>query len=96
MAKEKLTQGSERAAKKNPRRHLFTLIKGIISAALIYYLLSRTNLSEIWAAVKSADPWILLLSFSLHAVGYYASAYRWRVLALAQGMDLPVSYLVES
>ncbi|NOZ61617.1 MAG: flippase-like domain-containing protein [Calditrichaeota bacterium] len=96
MAKERTTLSKDQMAKKSPRRHLFTLIKGIISAALIYYLLNRTNLSEIWAAVKSADPWILLLSFSLHAVGYYASAYRWRVLALAQEMDLPVSYLVES
>ncbi len=96
MKKENSKAMSGKAAGKNPRRHLFTLIKGIISAALIYYLLSRTNLSDIWTAVKSADPWILLLSFSLHAVGYYASAYRWRVLAKAQGMDMPVSYLVES
>ncbi|HDP97799.1 MAG TPA: flippase-like domain-containing protein [bacterium] len=75
---------------------VLTLIKGIISAALIYYLLRKTNMSDIWLSIKSADPWILLLSFSLHAVGYYASAYRWRILALAQKMDLPVSYLVES
>lgn len=78
------------------RRHAFTFIKAVISAALIYYLLRKTDLTEIWQAVKSADPLILFLSFLLHAVGYYASAYRWRVLALAQGMDLPVSYLVES
>jgi uncharacterized protein (TIRG00374 family) len=82
--------------KRNIKNVVFTAIKAIISAALIYYILSKTNLSEIWVSVKSADPWILLLSFSLHAVGYYASAYRWRVLALAQKMDMPVSYLVES
>ena len=74
----------------------FTTIQSVVSAALIYSILRKTNLSELWASVKSADPLILLLSFSLHAVGYYASAYRWRVLALAQKMDMPVSYLVES
>ncbi|OQX95491.1 hypothetical protein B6I21_05155 [candidate division KSB1 bacterium 4572_119] len=82
--------------KRNMKNILFTIIKTVISVALIYYILSKTNLGEIWTSVKGADPWILLLSFSLHAVGYYASAYRWRILALAQNMDMPVSYLVNS
>ena len=89
--------GAPPSSKKRSMKNLvLTAIKAIISAALIYYILNKTNLSEIWVSVKAADPWILLLSFSLHAVGYYASAYRWRVLALAQKMDMPVSYLVKS
>ena len=84
------------ARKRSVKNIIFTLIKAVVSSALIYYILSKTDLTEIWLSVKSANPWLLLLSFSLHAVGYYASAYRWRILALAQNMDLPVSYLVES
>ena len=95
--KVKTMVGAPPPSKKRSMKNMaFTAIKAIVSAVLIYYILSKTNLSEIWVSVKSADPWILLLSFSLHAVGYYASAYRWRVLALAQKMDMPVSYLVES
>lgn len=73
-----------------------TFLKAVISTILIYYILSRTNLNDIWFSIKSANLLILLLSFSLHAVGYYASAYRWRILALTQDMDLSLSYLVKS
>ncbi len=82
--------------KRKLKKMLFTIVKAAISTALLYYILSKTNPAEIWNAVKSANWWILLISFSLHAVGYYASAYRWRILALAQNMDLSVSYLTES
>lgn len=97
IANVKALVGAPASAKKrNIKNILFTIIKTVISTALIYYILNKTDLGEIWASVKSANLWILLASFSLHAVGYYASAYRWRILALAQKMDLSVSYLVES
>ncbi len=88
--------GKPARKKRDMKRIIFTFIKAAVSSVLIYYILSKTNLNEIWLSVKDANPWILIFSFSLHAVGYYASAYRWRILAKAQGMDLPVSYLVES
>jgi len=80
----------------NIKKIAVTGFKFVISAILIYYVLSKTNLSQIWLSVKDANIWLLLLSFSLHAVGYYASAYRWKILLAAHNMKLPVSYLVQS
>ena len=73
-----------------------TLVKVLISAALIYYILRQTQLAAIWAAMKSADPWLLVLAFMLHGVGYVSSAYRWRLLLRAQNADLPIPFLIES
>ena len=72
------------------------VLKLAVSVALIYYILSKTNLLQIWISIKSANPYLLFLSFLLHAIGYYASAYRWQVLLAAHNMHIPVSYLVES
>jgi len=59
-------------------------------------VLSKTNLAQIGKAVKGANIYLLLLSFSLHAIGYYASAYRWKILLAAHNMKLSISYLVQS
>ncbi len=72
------------------------LLRFCVSAVLIYFVLRQTQLGQIWQSVKQADLLLLLLSFSLHAIGYYASAYRWKILLAAQGTEVPVSYLVNS
>jgi len=91
-----LAEMAPETPKKDVKRILITFLKALVSIVLIYYILSKTNLNEIWLSIKSANLILLLLSFSLHAIGYYASAYRWRILSLAQDMDLKVSYLVQS
>ncbi len=85
-----------KSQKKDFKNILLTATKAIISTVLIYYILRKTNLNEIWISIKSANLYLLLLSFSLHAVGYYASAYRWRILSATQDMNFSVSYLVQS
>ena len=86
----------EREEKNNIKKLTVTGFKFAVSVFLIYYVLNKTNLSQIWASVKGANPWLLLLSFSLHAVGYYASVYRWKILLAAQNMKLSVNYLLQS
>ncbi len=44
----------------------------------------------------SANIWILLLAFSLHAIGLYVSALRWHILLGAQNVDSKVSFLFKS
>ena len=63
---------------------------------LIYFVFNKTNLGQIWNSVKGIHYYLLLFSFSLHAVGYYASSYRWKILLAAQNYKVPVSYLVQS
>ena len=80
----------------DPKRWLSTGIKILVSASLIFYLVSKTNLTAIWDSAKSANMLLVLISFSLHGIGYFSSAYRWRILLQAQGIDIPVGYLVRS
>ncbi len=75
---------------------LKTGIKVAVSASLIAYLLSQTELAAIGAAMKSANPWLIFLSFLLHGIGYFSSSYRWQLLLEAQGFRVPVMYLVRS
>ncbi len=81
---------------RSPKDMLLMALKIVISAGLIYYILRQTNITEIWAAMKSANPWLLVAAFMLHGVGYISSAYRWRQLLQAQKHDLPIPFLVES
>ncbi len=81
---------------KNLKGILLTLVKIVISAALIYFILSKTNLPEIWKAVQQASLTLLLLSFSLHVIGFIVSAFRWQVLLKAQGIKMGIPYLIES
>ena len=62
-------------------------LKIAVSAGLIYYLLAVQidNLDAIGAAISSADPWLLLLAFSLNTVGYALSSWRWQILLAALG-----------
>lgn len=85
-----------REKKINVKKLVVTGFKFTISVILIYYVLNKTNLSQIWSSVKGANLWLLLLSFSLHAVGYYASVFRWKILLAAQNMKLSVGYLFQS
>lgn len=82
--------------KSEAKRWLMMGIKIIASASLIYFLVSRANVAEIWVAVKSANQTLIVLSFLLHGVGYFASSYRWKLLLNDQGYDVSVGYLMRS
>ncbi len=81
---------------RNLKGLLLTLTKIAVSVALIYFILSKTNLMEIWKAVQQASLGLLLLSFSLHIIGFIVSAFRWQVLLNAQGIKMGIPYLIES
>jgi uncharacterized protein (TIRG00374 family) len=78
------------------KKLLKTSLRLIISASLIAFLVSKTNLTEIWQSAKSADPMLIALAFLLHGIGYFSSSWRWQILLRAQGFDVLVMYLVRS
>lgn len=75
---------------------LITLGKSIVSAALIYWILRGTHFREIFAAMSKANIWLLVLSFSLHFIGFYVSALRWQTLLRAQNVETNIFYLIKS
>jgi uncharacterized protein (TIRG00374 family) len=81
------------------KRTLLTASKVAVSAALLVYLLSTTDLAALERRVHTGDTVLLVLAMALYAVILAISTWRWRVLLQAQGYaaplaDLSASYLV--
>src|SRR3954467_4931977 len=67
------------------RRALLLVAKLAVAALLIAWILHRAGLREVWSAVRSADPFFLLVSFCLFPLGWLVSVARWRLLLTALG-----------
>jgi uncharacterized protein (TIRG00374 family) len=81
----------------NRKRVLSFCLKLVFSAALLaFILISKTSVRDILHVLKTVDIGWLLVSFSLHALGLLISAYRWQILAKAQGDEVPLLFLAKS
>ena len=79
------------------KRLLWFLFKLLLSAGLIIFILgTKASVRGIWEAIKGVNPWWLALAVSLHIPGNLISAYRWQILARAQGDHHPLGYLLQS
>ena len=76
------------------KKNLLFLVKTLVSAGLIWYLLAQTEFSSVYSAMRTALPGWLLLSFSLLYVGKVLTSYRWQVLLAAQGIHIPLRTLI--
>jgi uncharacterized protein (TIRG00374 family) len=65
-------------------------------SVLVFILTTQTSLDKIGDVLQNVNPYWLLLAFSLHAWGLYISAYRWQILARAQGDEVPLVFLAKS
>jgi uncharacterized protein (TIRG00374 family) len=73
------------------------LIKLTVSLALLaYIILKKTSVPDILRELRDVNLYWILASFSLHALGVWISAVRWRILIQAQGDSVPLGYLVKS
>jgi hypothetical protein len=82
-------------AKKSWRRYIIW-VKALLSGLLLYWMISRAELSELSSVMQDASVPLLILSFFLFYLGYYITATRWRLLLRAQGTDLSLFYLIKS
>jgi len=81
----------------NKKSGAFFLLKLAFSLAiLIFIFATQTSFGKIGEVLKNVNPYWLLCAFSLHALGLAISAYRWQILARAQGDDVPLFYLAKS
>ncbi len=73
------------------------LIKLTVSFVLLaYIILKKTSVPDILWELRDVNMYWILASFSLHALGVWISAVRWRILIQAQGDSVPLGYLVKS
>lgn len=79
-------------------RTLTTLLKLAFSIAVLIFVFTsnKTSLDGILKVLKNVNFSWLALAFSLHAVGLLCSAYRWQILARAQGDIIPLGFLMKS
>lgn len=84
------------APKRRRSRWLLTLVKALVSAGLIYWLLGRTNLADVYEAMRRVHFPLLVGAFLLNFVGYAISISRWRVLLRAQDHPAPIVFLIQS
>jgi len=78
------------------KTYLF-ILKLVFSLSIIVYLLTRkAPIPKIIQDLSGVDLFWLVVAFSLHAFGLFASAYRWQILAQAQGDEVPLGYLAKS
>jgi uncharacterized membrane protein YbhN (UPF0104 family) len=82
--------------KKQRTRRLFYLKILVSLSILAFIFLSRVKLSEVVQELRRVDAAWIAASFSLHALGVWISAVRWRILILVQGDRVPLGYLVKS
>jgi uncharacterized membrane protein YbhN (UPF0104 family) len=78
------------------RRRLILLAKILVSAALLWLLVARSDVPRLWAYARSASvPW-LAVALGLYFLMVVASAWRWGLLLDAQGVHLRPRALTES
>jgi uncharacterized protein (TIRG00374 family) len=69
--------------KKNKKRIIaLLLLKGGISALLVFLVLRRIPLVSVWARIREVDPLLLASTLPLSALVILASAWRWSLLSL--------------
>jgi uncharacterized membrane protein YbhN (UPF0104 family) len=84
----------ERSGK--PRNAAAVIVRLAVSAALIAWLLRRTDFREVGAAFRAADLRLVALAVLLIPLGYLTSVCRWRLLLRSQGGEAPLSFLLQS
>jgi uncharacterized protein (TIRG00374 family) len=92
---EILSPQTKEKEKRKPYKILFT-IKVLVSALLIYWILRGINFNEIAKSIENIDFLLLFTALSLHFIGFFLSAERWKLLLKAQGTEAKTSYLISS
>jgi uncharacterized protein (TIRG00374 family) len=79
------------------KNFLLLAFKIIFSFSILaFLLLHKVRIRDIPAALEDVNLFLLVLSFSLHALGLLISAYRWQILIRAQEDDVPLGFLAKS
>jgi glycosyltransferase 2 family protein len=83
---------------KQKKSALGFLLKLLASAALLvfFFLTKKISFAAIGRELAGVAWSWLVVAFALNAVGLFASAYRWHILARALGDDIPVGFLIRS
>ena len=78
------------------RARVLAVLKALVSLGLLAVLFSRVDVDRLWQVARGASaPW-LAGALGLYGLMVLASAWRWRLLLLAQDVNLPFRMLASS
>jgi len=79
------------------RKSILFLLKLLFSVAVLTFLfITKISIKAIGLKLKGVSWTWLAVAFFLQALGLLISAYRWQILARAQGDDVPLLFLAKS
>ena len=73
---------------------LYKVLRIVISISLIVFLLSRANLPELVAVLKSANVWWFLVALLVEFIRVLISSYRWQILLSAKKIHNSLGSLI--
>jgi uncharacterized membrane protein YbhN (UPF0104 family) len=87
--------GSDSVVTRRIGRRSFNVLKTVVSAGLMIYLLVfQIDLRQLWQVVRRAQWGYLVMAMLLMVAGTALRAVRWRVLLQALGIQVPLGRLV--
>jgi uncharacterized protein (TIRG00374 family) len=78
------------------RQAVIWIVKIVVSGGLLYALLTKVDLGQIWRTARAASPPWLLAALGLYFAMILISAWRWRLLLGAQHVVVPFKRLTNS
>ena len=78
------------------RRRALLAVEVVVSIGLLTFLLSRVDMSALWATARRASVAWLAIALGLYFFNVLTSAWRWQLLLRAQGVQVPARTLLSS
>ena len=78
------------------KQWILTAIKCSVSVVLLHWVLQKTDLSEIFLALRSANLPFLMAALVVYFASYYIRSYRCRILLNAQKVEGSIPFLYQS
>ena len=78
------------------RRSWLLLLKLAISATLVLWIVKDVDFTEMGAVLAQTNIMLLVVAFCLFFLGYFLTAFRWRLLMSIHGVRPPLNVLVQS
>lgn len=95
MTSESSAESKELPARK-PKNHFVTLLKLVFSISLISWLLTSTDIKQIFTSMSDVNVTYLIFAVGLQFVGSFLTVLRWQLLLAAQGVPSKVRFLFGS
>lgn len=76
------------------RKRLAAIAPVVLSAILLYWVVGRAGLGEVWTSLTRMDPLLLLVATAIFSVGVVLRSLRWQILLRDVGVESSLLNLI--